>query len=148
MADQSTKLKPPRAFSEIRDGMRIDWNVPITANDGLVLRADVFRPIDEKPCPALLTCGPYAKALAFQDGYPSAWNRMAEKHAGRSGLDRPTSIRTGKSSTPRNGCRTATRASASTVEAEIGRYFTTHPAQTEQYRSWISASASSSVAPA
>ena len=28
----------------------------------------------------MLTYGPYAKNLAFQDGYPSAWNIMAEKH--------------------------------------------------------------------
>ncbi len=28
--------------SEIRDAMRIDWNVPITMDDGLVLRADVL----------------------------------------------------------------------------------------------------------
>ena len=30
--------------------------------------------------PALLTYGPYAKGLAFQDGYPSAWQRMVEEH--------------------------------------------------------------------
>jgi uncharacterized protein len=29
--------------SEVRDGMKIDWDVPITMDDGLVLRADVFR---------------------------------------------------------------------------------------------------------
>ena len=28
----------------VRDGMRIDWDVPIEMDDGLVLRADVFRP--------------------------------------------------------------------------------------------------------
>ena len=28
----------------------------------------------------ILSYGPYAKGLAFQDGYPSAWQRMAEKH--------------------------------------------------------------------
>ena len=33
--------------SETHDGMRIDWNVPIAVDDGLVLRADVFRPIAE-----------------------------------------------------------------------------------------------------
>jgi hypothetical protein len=31
--------------SEIREGMRIDWDVPITMDDGLVLRADVYRPL-------------------------------------------------------------------------------------------------------
>ena len=33
--------------SEIRDGMRIDWDVPIEMDDGLVLRADVFRPPED-----------------------------------------------------------------------------------------------------
>ena len=66
--------------SETRDGMRIDWDVPITMDDGLVLRADVFRPVAEGRYPVILSYGPYAKGLAFQDGYPSAWQRMAEKH--------------------------------------------------------------------
>jgi len=65
--------------TEDRDGMRIDWNVPITMDDGLVLRADVFRPVKEGKFPVILSYGPYAKNLAFQDGYPSAWQRMAEK---------------------------------------------------------------------
>jgi uncharacterized protein len=66
--------------SETRDGMRIDWNVPIAMDDGLVLRADVFRPVAERRYPVILSYGPYAKGLAFQDGYPSAWLRMAERH--------------------------------------------------------------------
>ncbi|HEX9071711.1 MAG TPA: CocE/NonD family hydrolase [Pseudolabrys sp.] len=66
--------------TEIRDGMRIDWDVPITMDDGLVLRADVFRPVKDGKYPVILSYGPYAKNLAFQDGYPSAWQRMVEKH--------------------------------------------------------------------
>ena len=66
--------------SEIRDGMRIDWDQPITMDDGLVVRADIFRPIADGKYPVILTYGPYAKGLAFQDGYPSAWQRMVEKH--------------------------------------------------------------------
>jgi uncharacterized protein len=66
--------------SEIRDGMRIDWNVPIEMKDGLGLRADVFRPVQDGKYPVILSYGPYAKNLAFQDGYPSAWQRMTEKH--------------------------------------------------------------------
>jgi predicted acyl esterase len=65
--------------SETRDGMRIDWDVPIVMNDGLVLRADVYRPIAPGRYPAILSYGPYAKGLAFQEGYPSAWERMATK---------------------------------------------------------------------
>src|SRR5229473_87964 len=69
-----------QAKSETRDGMRIDWDVPIAMDDGLVLRADVFRPPAEGRYPVILSYGPYAKGLAFQEGYPSAWERMAEKH--------------------------------------------------------------------
>ena len=60
--------------------MRIDRDVPIAMDDGIVLRADVFRPPGEERFPVILSYGPYAKGLAFQDGYPSAWERMAEKH--------------------------------------------------------------------
>ena len=66
--------------SEVRDGMRIDWDAPIPMDDGLVLRADVFRPPREGRFPVILSCGPYAKGLAFQDGYPSAWRRMVAEH--------------------------------------------------------------------
>ncbi len=68
-------LKP-----EIRDGMQIHWDVGIEMDDGLVLRADVFAPVDRGRYPVILSYGPYAKGLAFQEGYPSAWNRMAEEH--------------------------------------------------------------------
>jgi hypothetical protein len=60
--------------------MRVDWNVPITMDDGLVVRADVFRPVKDGRYPVILSYGPYAKNLAFQDGYPSAWQRMADTH--------------------------------------------------------------------
>jgi predicted acyl esterase len=63
--------------SEVRDGMRIDWDVPITMDDGLVLRADVFRPVPEGRYPAILSYGPYGKGLAFQEGYKTAWEIMA-----------------------------------------------------------------------
>src|SRR4029079_14090484 len=66
--------------SEIRDGMQIDWNVAIAMDDGVVLRADVFRPPHDGTFPVILTYGPYAKGLAFQEGYPSAWQRMVAEH--------------------------------------------------------------------
>ncbi len=64
----------------ISDGMTIDWDVPIAMEDGIVLRADVFRPSAPGRHPVLITYGPYAKGLAFQTGYPSAWNRMVAEH--------------------------------------------------------------------
>lgn len=68
-----------------RDGMRMLWDVPITMDDGNVLRADVFLPpLDERfpdDCfPVLLSYGPYAKGLAFQEGYPSAWAALSIDH--------------------------------------------------------------------
>jgi predicted acyl esterase len=60
--------------------MQIDWDVPIGMDDGIMLRADVFRPVGLGPHPVILSYGPYAKGLAFQDGYPSAWERMAAQH--------------------------------------------------------------------
>ena len=66
--------------TEIRDGMRIDWDVPITMDDGVVLRADVYRPPQEGKYPVILSYGPYANGLAFQEGYPDQWQRMATEH--------------------------------------------------------------------
>src|SRR6202795_4104955 len=66
--------------SELRDGMRIDWDAPIPMDDGLTLRADVFSPPEPGVYPVILSYGPYAKGLAFQKGYPSAWQRMVAEH--------------------------------------------------------------------
>ena len=85
--------------SEIRDGMRIDWDVPITMDDGLVLRADIFRPIRDGRYPVILSYGPYGKGLAFQDGYSSAWPSSTPT----SPPDRAIFIRAGKWWIRRNG---------------------------------------------
>ena len=63
--------------SEIRDGMQIDWDAPIKMDDGLILRADIFRPLGQGQYPVLLTYGPYGKGLPFQEGYKTAWELMA-----------------------------------------------------------------------
>src|ERR687890_2577293 len=60
--------------------MRIDWDVPILMSDGTVLRADVYRPLPLGRYPVILTYGPYAKGLSFQEGYPDQWERMVSQH--------------------------------------------------------------------
>ena len=65
-----------REKSEIRDGMRIDWDMPIRMEDGLVLRCDIYRPIAEGKYPVIMTLGPYGKWLHFADLYKSQWDRM------------------------------------------------------------------------
>ena len=57
------------ARSEVRDGMRIDWDVPVPMEDGRELRADVYRPAVPGRHPVILICGPYGKGLAFQDAF-------------------------------------------------------------------------------
>ena len=64
--------------SEINDGMKIEWDVPITMDDGIVLRADVYRPIPDGQSPVILTYGIYAKGLSYQEGYPQQWQKMVE----------------------------------------------------------------------
>lgn len=61
---------------EQKDGMHIEWDVPIRLADGIIIRADIFRPIGQGQYPAILTYGPYAKGLPFQVGYKTAWTRM------------------------------------------------------------------------
>jgi uncharacterized protein len=56
--------------------MQIDWDAPITMDDGVVLRADVFRPADAGKYPVILSYGPYAKGLSFQEGYRGNWARL------------------------------------------------------------------------
>ena len=60
--------------------MRIDWDAPIRMTDGTVLRADVFRPVREGRYPVIMTHGPYAKGLAFQQGYPGMWKPLTSRH--------------------------------------------------------------------
>ena len=60
----------------IADGMRIGWDVPIPMEDGIVLRADVFRPLAAGTYPVILSYGPYAKGLAFGEGFSGGWQRL------------------------------------------------------------------------
>jgi len=66
--------------SEVRDGMRIDWDMPIPMSDGVVMRADVFRPVADGRYPVILSYGPYGKGLSFQEGYPTAWKLMIDQY--------------------------------------------------------------------
>src|SRR5260370_34864156 len=69
-----------REKREIRDGMRIDWVMPITMDDGLVLRCDIYRPIADGKYPVIMTYGPYGKWLHFDDLYTDQWRRMCADH--------------------------------------------------------------------
>ena len=70
----------PQAEADIRDGMRIYWDAAIPMDDGVVLRADVFLPLQVGAYPVLMSYGPYAKGLAFQEGFTQAWELMAKEN--------------------------------------------------------------------
>ncbi len=70
-----------REVSDVRDGMRIDWDMPITMDDGLVLRCDIYRPIADGRYPVLMTYGPYGKWLHFShELYGFQWHLMCRNH--------------------------------------------------------------------
>lgn len=64
--------------TEVRDGMRISWDVPITMDDGNVLRADIYRPLEDGEYPVIMSHSPYGKALSMQDAYAYAWNKIVK----------------------------------------------------------------------
>jgi predicted acyl esterase len=74
--DRTRPAEGIESRSEVADGMRILWDVPVTMEDGVVLRADIFLPLQEGRYPAILSYGPYAKGLAFQEGFKGGWDRL------------------------------------------------------------------------
>jgi uncharacterized protein len=67
--------------SEIRDNMRVEIDVPLVADDGVVLRADVFRPIEDGEYPTIASQGAYGKNLQFQEPpYTKLWEDMCERY--------------------------------------------------------------------
>jgi hypothetical protein len=67
------------ALSEVRNGMRIEWDVQIPVEAGY-LAADVFRPDDDDQHPVLLAASPYAKGLPFAQAYRHQWTSLVRDH--------------------------------------------------------------------
>src|SRR5437868_277222 len=78
MGSRSENLRPWRV--DTAGGMLIEWDLGIGMDDGLVLRADIFRPAAPGRYPVILSYGPYAKGLPFQQGYPDQWRRLTDAH--------------------------------------------------------------------
>ena len=79
-AKRKNKYLDKQSWTNIWDGMRIDWDVPIKMNDGVVLRCDVYRPIEDGEYPVIMTYGPYGKFLHFEDLYTEQWHTMCTEH--------------------------------------------------------------------
>lgn len=73
-------MKDPHTWSDERDGMRIDWQVPVRLSDGAVLKADVYRPPAGGRYPVILSHGVYAKGLPFNGPiYRMQWDKLVAK---------------------------------------------------------------------
>ncbi|WP_245431034.1 CocE/NonD family hydrolase [Rhodoplanes roseus] len=55
-------------------------DVPVPVGDGLVLRANVFRPEGEGRFPVVMAHGLYGKDVHFADGFAPQWERLAALH--------------------------------------------------------------------
>jgi predicted acyl esterase len=61
--NDSINVYDQQCSTEFSHGMRIDWDVPIEMDDGVLLRADIYRPNDDGNYPVILSYGPYAPKL-------------------------------------------------------------------------------------
>ncbi len=79
-----------KMFRQIREGMRVDYNVSIKARDGLDLMANIYYPMEEGVYPVIFNYGIYGKDLHYQDGYAERYRQLLdhapEFFAGTTGL--------------------------------------------------------------
>ena len=62
--------------------MRFEKDVPIAMADGVVLRANVFRPDAEGRFPVVMCMGIYGKDEHFEDAYTAQWNTLLQTYPG------------------------------------------------------------------
>jgi len=115
LADRWTSPIPDRAVISarvsLRDGMKIEWDVPVEMDDGLVLRADVFRSAAEGRYPVILSYGPTARGSRSR-GLQDRLGTHGARLSGR-GRRRTNQYANWEWSIRKSGCRTATPACAS-----------------------------------
>ncbi|MBW2060527.1 MAG: CocE/NonD family hydrolase [Deltaproteobacteria bacterium] len=63
------------------NSIRIDRDIPMKTRDGVVLRADVYRPDDKDKHPAILIRSPYNKQLSGKSDYLSAVDAAFARYA-------------------------------------------------------------------
>ena len=76
MANRTTE----QSRLKVPEGMIIERDVDIPMDDGLVLKADVYRPDTRAPVPVIMTMGPYGKGVMYQDHYKPMWEWLVGKH--------------------------------------------------------------------
>ncbi|MDF2120254.1 CocE/NonD family hydrolase [Roseiarcaceae bacterium H3SJ34-1] len=73
-SDANTKRAPAKPEQPYR--MIFEQDVAVPVSDGLVLRANVFRPDAEGRFPVVMAQGVYGKDLHFEDGFKAQWDQL------------------------------------------------------------------------
>jgi uncharacterized protein len=61
--------------------MAIERDLAVPMPDGILLRADAYRPDGDGRAPVILTMGPYGKGLPFREAhFASRWERLISEH--------------------------------------------------------------------
>ena len=55
------------------EGIIIERDVSIPTEDGIILKADIFRPKDTAVAPVIMTLGPYGKGVPYRTGFAPQW---------------------------------------------------------------------------
>lgn len=69
-------------MSASRYTMHVENDMPIEMRDGLVLRANVFRPAAEGRYPVVMAQGVYGKDIHFEDGFKPQWDKLIAVYPG------------------------------------------------------------------
>ena len=78
---EMTSGERPRPTGPATAAMIVQRDLPVPMDDGLVLRADVFRPAEPGPFPVIMSLGPYGKGLPFQaEWFAARWERLLAGH--------------------------------------------------------------------
>lgn len=56
--------------------LRVEKDVPIEMNDGIVLRANVYRPAEDGQFPVIMAHGVYGKDAHFEDAFKPQWDTL------------------------------------------------------------------------
>ncbi|MBV9230444.1 MAG: CocE/NonD family hydrolase, partial [Chloroflexi bacterium] len=60
--------------------MIIERDLEIPMDDGIILRADLFRPETDEKVPVVMNYGLYGKGLRYQEGYAAQWQWLIDRH--------------------------------------------------------------------
>jgi predicted acyl esterase len=76
MSTTATTLPERKKSSDAPYRMIFEQDVPVPVSDGLVLRANVFRPDADGRFPVIMAQGVYGKDLHFEDGFKAQWDQL------------------------------------------------------------------------